>query len=141
MCKVFWFTHGDVMFEKDLNVGYLLDFYGDVLSERHRSIMEMYYSDDLSLAEIAENEGISRQGIRHIIKKCEEELRFLEERLGLATQFATLRHTAEDMLSLSARLQARSEDEDMLALSEKMRQCALTLLSASSEEESPCSKV
>ncbi len=129
------------MFEKDLTVGFLLDFYGDVLSERHRSIMEMYYGDDLSLAEIAENEGISRQGIRHIIKKCEEELRFLEERLGLATQFATLQRTAKDMLSLSARLASHGESEETLALSREMRLCALALLSASSEEESPCSKV
>ena len=129
------------MFEKDLNIGFLLDFYGDVLSERHRSIMEMYYSDDLSLAEIAENEGISRQGIRHIIKKCEEELRFLEERLGLATQFATLQKTAKDMLSLSDRLSCRTDDEESLTLSVEMRDCALALLSASSEEETPCFKV
>lgn len=129
------------MFEKDLSIGFLLDFYGEVLSERHRGIMEMYYSDDLSLAEIAENEGISRQGIRHIIKKCEEELHFLEERLGLATQFATLQRTAKDMLSLSERLASRKEDSESLALSEDVRRCALALLSASSEEESPCSKI
>ena len=129
------------MFEKNLNIGFLLDFYGDVLSERHRAIMEMYYSDDLSLAEIAENEGISRQGIRHIIKKCGEELLFLEERLGLAMQFAMLEKTAKDMLMLASRLEAEDEgNDDSRTLSAEMRRCALALLSASNEEDSPCSK-
>ena len=45
--------------------------------------VDAYYDSDLSLAEIAEDEGISRQGVRHIIKKGEEQLSFLEEKLGL----------------------------------------------------------
>ncbi len=72
------------MFEKNLNIGYLLDFYGELLSERKRSVMDMYYNEDLSLAEIAAEIGISRQGARDIIKKSEEELFFYEEKLGLA---------------------------------------------------------
>ena len=72
------------MFEKDLNLGYLLDFYGDVLSERKRSVMDMYFNEDFSLAEISAEIGISRQGVRDIIKKTEEELFFYEEKLGLA---------------------------------------------------------
>ena len=47
------------MFEKDLNLGYLLDFYGDVLSERKRSVMDMYFNEDFSLAEISAEIGIS----------------------------------------------------------------------------------
>ena len=72
------------MFEKNLNIGYLLDFYGELLSDRKRSVMDMYYNEDLSLAEIASEIGISRQGARDIIKKSEEELFFYEEKLGLA---------------------------------------------------------
>ncbi len=72
------------MFEKNLNVGYLLDFYGDILPERKRSVMDMYYNEDFSLAEIAAEIGISRQGVRDIIKKSEDELFFYEEKLGLA---------------------------------------------------------
>lgn len=72
------------MFEKDLNIGYLLDFYGELLPERKRTVMDMYFNEDLSLAEIAEQIGISRQGVRDIIKKSEEELYFYEEKLGLA---------------------------------------------------------
>jgi predicted DNA-binding protein YlxM (UPF0122 family) len=80
------------MFEKNLQIGYLLDFYGDILPERKRSVMEMYYNEDLSLAEIATEIDISRQGVRDIIKKTEEELCFYEEKLGLAEK---LRHAEE----------------------------------------------
>ena len=72
------------MFEKNLNMGYLLDFYGEVLSEKKRNVLDWYYNGDLSLSEIAEEIGISRQGVRDIINKTEEELLFYEERLGLA---------------------------------------------------------
>ena len=75
------------MFEKNLKLAYLLDFYGDVLDDHTRGVMKAYYDDDLSLSEIAEGVGISRQGVRHVIKKGEEQLTFLEERLGLAEHY------------------------------------------------------
>ena len=88
------------MFVKDLQIGFLLDFYGEVLSERKRTVLDYYYNDDLSLAEIAEEIGISRQGVRDLIKKAEEELRFFEEKLGLAERFRTTQTRAEALLSL-----------------------------------------
>jgi predicted DNA-binding protein YlxM (UPF0122 family) len=75
------------MFEKNLKLACLLDFYGEVLSERKQSVLSLYYNEDLSLAEIAEEIGISRQGVRDLIKKAEEELLFLEEKLGLEKKF------------------------------------------------------
>ena len=83
------------MFEKNLKLAYLLDFYGDVLDEHTRSVMKAYYDDDLSLSEIAEGVGISRQGVRHVIKKGEEQLSFLEDRLGLATHYEELEQAVE----------------------------------------------
>lgn len=71
------------MFEKNLKLACLLDFYGEVLSERKQSVLSLYYNEDLSLAEIAAEIGISRQGVRDLIKKAEDELLFLEEKLGL----------------------------------------------------------
>ena len=75
------------MHEKNLKIGYLLDFYGEVLTDRKKDALDAYYNNDMSLAEIAEDMGISRQGVRDIIKKSEEELLFYEERLGLAKKF------------------------------------------------------
>ncbi len=89
------------MFEKDLKKAYLLDFYGDVLTERKKEVLDMYYNEDLSLAEIAEQIGISRQGVRDLIKKAEEELVFLEEKLGLAQKMNALRLHSENILSMA----------------------------------------
>lgn len=88
------------MFEKNLTLGYLLDFYGDILSDQQRTVMNAYYNEDLSLAEIAEMRGISRQGVRHIIKKCEEELTELETKLGMAAQFQRIEKGRMKLLSV-----------------------------------------
>ena len=90
------------MFEKNLNIGYLLDFYGELLSERKRSVMDMYYNEDLSLAEIAAEIGISRQGARDIIKKSEEELFFYEEKLGLAERLKRVENCASELHALAS---------------------------------------
>ena len=91
------------MFEKNLNIGYLLDFYGELLPERKRSVMDMYYNEDLSLAEIATEIGISRQGVRDIIKKTEEDLLFYEEKLGLALRLKRVEACANELNALASR--------------------------------------
>ena len=96
-------SEGVKMFEKNLNIGYLLDFYGELLSERKRSVMDMYYNEDLSLAEIASEIGISRQGARDIIKKCEEELLFYEEKLGLAKKLKKVETCASELSDIASR--------------------------------------
>lgn len=78
------------MFEKNMNISFLLDFYGDVLTDKQREIMDLYYNEDLSLAEVAESNGLTRQGVRHVIKKAEDELTSLENKLGLAGRFVKL---------------------------------------------------
>lgn len=88
------------MFEKNLEIGYLLDFYGDVLPERRRDIMDLYYNDDLSLAEIAEQMGITRQAVRDSIKKTEQELFFYEEKLGLRRKLTEAETRTETALAL-----------------------------------------
>ena len=59
---------------KDLEISFLLDFYGDMLTEKQREVIEFYYNEDLSLSEIADNEGITRQGVRDSIKRAEAQL-------------------------------------------------------------------
>ena len=110
------------MFEKNLQIGYLLDFYGDVLDEHTKSVMEAYYDDDLSLAEIASGENISRQGIRHIIKRGEEQLVFLEDRLGLLKKHECLSDYSEKLLAVEHKLTSFGEDEDALIIREVIEQ-------------------
>ncbi|MBQ8372138.1 MAG: DNA-binding protein [Clostridia bacterium] len=105
------------MFEKNLKIGYLLDFYGDTLDEHTREVMKAYYDDDLSLAEIAEGVGISRQGVRHLIKKGEEHLTFLESRLGLAAHSSELKRVAAQLEALREELAGHGDS----SLSEGVR--------------------
>jgi len=88
------------MFEKNLEIGYLLDFYGDILPERRRDIMDLYYNDDLSLSEIAEQMGITRQAVRDSIKKTEQELFFYEEKLGLRRRLTEAEARVSTAISL-----------------------------------------
>ena len=94
------------MFEKNLKIGYLLDFYGEALSDRTRDVLDGYYGEDLSLGELAESLGISRQGVRHIIKKGEDELLRMEDSLHLAAKFADLRIGADRLRTLADTLDA-----------------------------------
>ena len=68
---------------KDLKYASLLDIYGGVLTDKQREMLELYYNEDLSLSEIAEGEGISRQGVRDSIKRGEETLKDLDEKIGV----------------------------------------------------------
>ena len=72
---------------KDLRIAYLLDFYGDMLTGTQREVLDAYYNEDLCLAEIAQDRDITRQGVRDAIKRAEQQLLEMEERLGLARRF------------------------------------------------------
>lgn len=70
--------------DKNLHMGILLDLYGELLTERQYDMMSMYFHDDLSLSEIAEQYDISRQGVHDAIKRGEESLAEYDRVLGLA---------------------------------------------------------
>ena len=77
----------------------LFDFYGDLLTEKQKELFDLYYNEDLSLAEIAEHESITRQGVRDGIKRGEQTLFELEEALGLAEKSEKLMKIAEELES------------------------------------------
>ena len=79
----------------------LLDFYGELLTDKQRECFDLHYNEDLSLAEIAEEIGISRQGVHEMIKKSEEELRFYEEKLNLASTMLEVEKIAESLHRLT----------------------------------------
>ena len=88
---------------KNLYVSALLDVYGEFLSEKQRVVTEHYFNDDLSLAEIAENEGITRQGVNDLIKRAEAQLMAYEEKCHYCENFLKLRNLSD---------KARSGDSD-----------------------------
>ncbi|MCD8095233.1 MAG: putative DNA-binding protein [Ruminococcus sp.] len=71
---------------KNLYISTLLDIYGDLLTERQREMMSMYYYDDLSLTEIAEQYNVTRQGVHDALKHGEDALEHYDDVLGLAQQ-------------------------------------------------------
>ena len=77
---------GDVIVAKNLDIVLLADYYGEMLTDNQRKFIEYYYNDDLSLSEIAQNEGITRQGVRDAVKRAETQLYDMEKKLGFATR-------------------------------------------------------
>lgn len=75
------------MIEKLARMAMLYDFYGQLLTKRQQEMMEMFYSDDLSLSEIAQEYGISRQAVYDLLKRTEKVLEGYESRLWLVDKF------------------------------------------------------
>lgn len=93
---------------KNLEISLLLDFYGDMLTEKQRDMVDYYYNDDLSLAEIAENEGITRQGVRDSIKRAEAQMLEMEERLGLSKRFTSMCEDARQIIEAAQTIRMNS---------------------------------
>ena len=107
----------------------LYDFYGDMLTDRQKEFYDLYYNEDLSLAEIAENEGITRQGVRDSIKRAESQLLEMEERLGLARRFRemregldSIRDAAREIQELNSRFGYSREIQERAERIEKLSQ-------------------
>ena len=111
------------MFEKDMRFAYLADFYGELLDEHTRAVIMAYYDDDLSLSEIADGEGISRQGVRHVIKRGEEQLDAFEEKLGLARRHEELSLLAERVCA-EATVLLSSEDGELCECGKRLTEIA-----------------
>ncbi len=71
------------LIEKHTEINLLYDFYGQLLTERQRKLVELYYCHDLSLGEISEQFGVSRQSVYDTLKRSEQTLYRFEEKLGL----------------------------------------------------------
>ncbi|MCR5782823.1 MAG: YlxM family DNA-binding protein [Clostridia bacterium] len=84
---------------KNLDIILLLDVYGSLLTDKQRDFISYYYDEDLSLAEIAENSGISRQGVRDAIKRAETQLLDLEDKLGILRKSKALNNSLNGIIS------------------------------------------
>ncbi len=83
--------------DQKLEQAYLYDFYGELLKERQRRIYEDFIFNDLSLGEIAQEEGISRQGVHDMVKRCTKALEGYEQRLHLVQKFLSTKQRVEQI--------------------------------------------
>ena len=90
---------------KDLRVSILLDFYGEILTGTQRETVDAYYNQDMSLSEIAGDRGISRQGVRDAIKRAEQQLIEMEEKLGLVKRFQDVQRALEEICDCALEIQ------------------------------------
>ena len=86
--------------DKKIEVGLMLDFYGQLLNEKQEDIVEMYYNQDLSLSEIAEILGITRQGVHDYLKRSENTLYSMESKLKLLERFLDQKSRITEALQL-----------------------------------------
>lgn len=111
---------------KNLEISYLLDFYGDVLTQKQRDVMEQYYNDDFSLAEIAANFGITRQGVRDSIKRGESILLELEQKVGFAARYKAVQESLARIEELTRDIRFRNANN--YAVSDQIERDAAAIL-------------
>ena len=102
-----------------VEVSLLMDYYGSLLTDKQRDIMEWYYNDDLSLAEIAEVNKTSRQAIHDLIKRCYKQLLSYESKLNLLQKSINREH---EIISFLEELKSKYsiDDEDIIKYKEKL---------------------
>lgn len=94
---------------KNLNVAVLLDFYGEMLTDKQRDVIDLYYNQDLSLSEIAEHEGITRQGVRDSIKRGEVFLFELEDKLKMFESYIEMQKTIQSIKYVAERIEKENK--------------------------------
>lgn len=87
----------------------LYDFYGELLTEHQRTVYEDVIFNDMSLAEIAEEKGISRQGVHDLIKRCDKILSGYEEKLHLVSKFQKTREMVTEIQQLTKEFQETND--------------------------------
>ena len=86
----------------------LYDFYGELLTDHQKEVYEQFVLEDLSLSEIAESAGISRQGVHDLVKRCNKLLEGYEAKLHLVEKFLSVKQKVQEINEL---LDSESEDE------------------------------
>ncbi len=102
----------------------LYDFYGELLTERQKEFFDLYYNEDLSLAEIAENAGISRQGVRDVIVRAEGIMQEMEDKTGLIRRFEAQRAHLNAIAAAAAEIRTinyrQYEDQRLTELADQI---------------------
>lgn len=109
-----------------LEMTLLFDYYGDLLTERQRSCVDMRYNQDLSLSEIAEELGVSRQGVYDNLSRAEALLRNMEEKTGCVQRAMETRKAVREILDAANKL-ITYQDEDVSVLAAQIIEAAQRL--------------
>lgn len=96
--------------EEKIEQAYLYDFYGELLNERQRKIYEDFVFNDLSLGEIADEEGISRQGVHDMVRRCTRTLEGYEKKLHLIEKFLSAKQKVEHIHGLARQFHESHEE-------------------------------
>ena len=107
--------------EKNVEVSMLLQIYGELLTEKQYRVIDYYYNEDLSLSEIAENEEITRQGVRDIIKKGEKKLFEYEEKLLFMKKTINQEKLIQHILVNLNKIQKDSTDKKVTKILEEVK--------------------
>ena len=107
--------------EKKVEVSMLLQIYGELLTEKQYRVIDYYYNEDLSLSEIAENEEITRQGVRDIIKKGEKKLFEYEEKLLFMKKTINQEQKIQQVLWNLTKIQKDSSDKQISSILEEIK--------------------
>ena len=110
----------------------LYDFYGDLLTDRQKEFYDLYYNEDLSLAEIAENYGITRQGVRDVIVRAEAYLTEIEDKTGLIRRFHSMQGQLREVADCAGRILALNDEhlnnQELEDLAGRIKSLADTLI-------------
>lgn len=104
---------GGVILEKIVRQSLLYDFYGELLTEHQKSIYEDIIMNDLSYSEIARLNGISRQGVYDMIKRCDKILEGYESKLKLVEKFVNARNKIADIQERINELKSKNQDKNL----------------------------
>ncbi len=107
--------------DKNVKVSILCDLYGKLLTKKQFEFLDDYYNNDLSLSEIAENNRITRQAVRDIIKKGEKKLFEYEEKLLFMKRMSNQEKTIEQVLSELTKIQKNSSDKKVAHILETIK--------------------
>jgi hypothetical protein len=113
--------------EKIVEQGLLYDFYGELLTEHQRQIYEGVVYDNLSLGEIAQEEGVSRQAVHDIVKRCDKILQDYEDKLRLVARFARIKDKVAQINRLSVQYE-KDELADRAVYSAQVRKLSAEIL-------------
>lgn len=110
--------------EKILEQTLLYDFYGELLTEHQRQVYEDVVLNDFSLSEVAENRGISRQGVYDMIRRCNKSLEEYENKLHLVEKFLTIKENVNRIRQLTG----NPEDQPVSELMEQIERISTDIL-------------